>query len=102
MILEERTYRTVPGGVDRYLSLWQAHGREPQERILGASRGVWAVETGELNTIVFHWAFAGMDERLRRRAILRSDPAFAAFRAQVRDLLVAQHNRILVEPSPPA
>ena len=96
MILEERNYLVVPGGAAGYLRIWQESGRPAQERILGACRGVWLTEVGELNTIVFHWAYPDLAERSRRRAILAADAEFAGFREQVRGVIVRQANRILV------
>lgn len=100
MILEERNYRTYPGGAVRYLDLWETYGRAVQERILGDLRGVWISEIGDLNTIVYHWGFADLAERATRRGRLMADPVFTEFRGRVRDLLVSQQNRILVTPPP--
>jgi hypothetical protein len=35
MIVEERDYRLVPGGVPTYLQVWHRLGRAPQVRHLG-------------------------------------------------------------------
>lgn len=102
MILEERNYTTVPGGAPKYLALWQEHGRSAQERILGPVHGVWTVEVGSLNTIVFHWIFTDPLDRQQRRAELMADPEFAQFRGRVRDLLVSQTNRILITAGLPS
>lgn len=95
MILEERNYGVAVGAANRYLALWEEHGRVAQERILGDLRGVWVTEVGELNTIVYHWAFESFAERSRRRDQLMADPEFTKFRGLVRELMISQRTRIL-------
>jgi hypothetical protein len=96
MIVEERNYTMVPGGVPRYLDQWQASGRAVQLAHLGEPLGVYTVEIGQLNTLVYLWGFNDLTDRAVRRAALAADPDFAAFRREVRNLLVGQSNRILI------
>ena len=96
MILEERNYQMLPGGVFRYLDIWQRLGREPQIRHLGAPLGVYTVEIGELNTLVYLWQYDDFTDRATRRQELAKDPGFAVFRTNVRSLLVSQASRILL------
>ena len=100
MILEERNYLLVPGGSARYLEAWHRTGREPQVRHLGEPAGVFTVEIGELNTLVYHWRYADLADRAHRRRALAADADFAAFRREVRALLVQQSNRILLPFTP--
>lgn len=99
MIVEERNYRLVPGGARRYLDAWHRLGRGPQVAHLGEPLGVYTVEVGDLNTLVYLWGFADLADRAKRRAGLADDSDFAVFRGDVRALLVTQTNRILV-PAP--
>ncbi|MGW3960549.1 NIPSNAP family protein [Amycolatopsis sp. NPDC005003] len=101
MIVEERNYLLVPGGAGRYLDAWYRLGRGPQVAHLGDPLGVHTVEVGALNTLVYLWGFTDQADRAVRRARLADDPGFAAFRGEVRALLVAQSNRILVPATPP-
>ena len=101
MIVEERNYLLVPGAADRYLDAWHRLGREPQVRQLGDPLGVYRVEIGELNTLVYLWGYGDLADRARRRGRLAVDADFAVFRAEVRGLLVTQSNRILVSAVPP-
>ena len=96
MIVEQRRYALVPGGAVRYLEAWWVQGRSTQVRHLGEPLGVWTVETGQLNTVVFLWQFGDAGDREARRAALAADPSFAEFRRTVRELVVGQHNEILV------
>lgn len=96
MIVEERNYLLVPGGARRYLDTWYRSGRQAQVRHLGDPLGVYTVDIGDVNTLVYLWGYTDLSERTRRRAHLAADPDFAAFRRDIRDLLVSQSNRILV------
>jgi hypothetical protein len=95
MIVEERIYTMIPGGVPRYLALWTQFGREAQIDCLGAPLGVYTCDVGDLNTLTYLWQFASFDDRSIRRDRLQRDERFADFRAKVRDLVVRQRNRIL-------
>src|SRR4051794_41898488 len=70
MIVEERNYTMVPGGVPRYLDQWQASGRAVQVAHLGEPLGVYTVEIGPLNTLVYLWRFSDLGDRAGRRAPL--------------------------------
>lgn len=95
MILEERRYTLVPGGVPQYLAQYVALGRESQERRLGQMVGCFQSEVGELNQLVFLWRYENVADRERRRAALMADEQFTEFRKSVRALLVRQKNCIL-------
>jgi len=101
MIVEERDYRLVPGGVPRYLDAWHRLGRAPQVRHLGEPLGVYAVEIGQLNTLVYLWQYTDLADRAARRAALAADADFARLRGEVRELLVDQSNRILLPRDSP-
>lgn len=96
MYLEMRTYSLVPGGAAEYLRSYNELGREVQTRILGQMVGLYQSEVGELNQLVFIWAFESLDERQRRRRELMADARFTEFRKSTRHLLVKQENRLLV------
>jgi hypothetical protein len=96
MIVEQRRYSLVPGGPAAYLRAWKASGRGPQVRHLGEPLGVYVVEVGALNTLVYLWRFDDAADRERRRAALAADEEFAEFRRSVRELMVAQHTELLV------
>jgi hypothetical protein len=95
VILEERRYTLVPGGVPQYIAQYKALGRESQERHLGEMVGCFQSEVGELNQLVFLWRFESMADREKRRAALMADAQFTEFRKSVRALLVQQRNCIL-------
>lgn len=67
---------------------------------LGEPLGVYSVDVGELNTLVYLWGFADLADRADRRRRLAADPDFAGFRREVRHLMVNQSNRILLPAKP--
>jgi aspartate/tyrosine/aromatic aminotransferase len=95
MQIEMRTYSLVPGGAAEYLKLYNAMGRQVQTAILGQLVGVYQSEVGELNQVIFVWAFDSLDERQRRRRELMADAGFTEFRKASRHLLLKQENRLL-------
>lgn len=97
MYVEQRIYTLAPGGAAEYLRIYRACGRSVQEGHLGTMLGCYTREVGELNQLVYLWPFASLDERARRRAALMADTDFAAFRKQVRHLVLRQENTILVD-----
>ena len=95
MFIELRTYSLVPGGPAEYLRAYNERARDIQTSILGTLVGLYQSEVGELNQLVFIWAFDSLDERQRRRGKLMADPGFTEFRKSTRHLLVKQESRLL-------
>jgi hypothetical protein len=95
MIHELRTYTLVPGGVREYLRLYNESGREIQQRLLGNLVALLTPESGDLNQLIYLWAYESQDDRARRRIQLMADAGFAEFRKSVRHLLVRQESRLL-------
>lgn len=95
MIHELRTYTLVPGGIREYLRLYNESGRAVQTRLLGNLVALMTPESGDLNQLVFHWAFNSFEERASRRSALMADAQFAEFRKSVRHLLIQQESRLL-------
>ncbi len=95
MIHEIRTYTLIPGGLRDYLRIYNEIGREVQTKLLGNLVALLTPESGDLNQLVFHWAFESFEDRKQRRAQLTADPQFTEFRKQVRHLLIQQDSRLL-------
>jgi len=102
MFVEQRIYSLVPGGTVEYVKLYEESGREIQERILGKMLGYYTRDIGELNQLVYFWAFDSMEERTRRRDELAADAGFKVFRGKVRHLMLKQENSILIPAGKPA
>lgn len=95
MLVELRTYSFVPGGSTEYLKAYDGRPRQIQTEVLGRLVGLYHSEVGELNQLLFLWAFDSHEERERRRRVLMADAEFAAFRKSTRHLLLRQENRLL-------
>lgn len=97
--VEQRTYTLGVGQIGAYLKLYEAEGLPVQLAILERLVGYYSVEVGSLNTVVHLWAFSGHDDRDARRARMQADPAWAAYWAKARPLVVAQQS-IFLKPAP--
>lgn len=96
MIVEQRTYRFKPGGVPKFMALYQAGPLEIQKRVLGNLLGYFVTELGPLNETVHLWGYDSLDARTQRRAALMADPAWRAFLTEILPLLDAQETKILL------
>ena len=96
MIVEQRTYTLEVGNVPTYLAMYQAEGIDIQRRILGNMLGYFSTEVGTLNQIIHMWGYDSFEERLRRRAALGAEPAWQAYVAKLRPLILKQENKILI------
>lgn len=99
MLVEERTYTTLPGRWREFLALFEAEGLATQRRILGRMVGYYTTEIGELNQVVHLWAYTDLNERAERRTRLLEDPSFKAYVQKMLPLLQRQESRIL-RPAP--
>lgn len=96
MIVEQRTYTTLPGNVPIFLELVEKEGLPIQRPHLGEPLGYFTSESGVLNQIVHLWGFADAGDRQRRRASLAVDAAWIAFVPKVLPLLNSMESRLLV------
>lgn len=99
MLVEQRTYTTLPGKVSEYLKLYEAEGLAIQTRILPRMLGYFYTEIGPLNQIIHMWGYADMAERSRKRQELGADPGWLSYVAKIRPLVIKQESRILI-PAP--
>jgi hypothetical protein len=95
MFVEQRLYTFAPGKGSEFDRIYQAEGREVQERYLGAPVGYYYSEIGMLNQVTTLWAYESLNDRVERRERLFKDPQWIAFLAKARALLVTQETRIL-------
>ena len=96
MVVDFRQYTLKTGSVQAFLEMFEKEGLEPQKRILGNFMGIYRTEVGDINQIVMMFGYADAGDRERRRAALYRDPAFAAYLAKARELIVRQEVRLLV------
>ncbi len=94
-VVEMRTYTLLPGKVPEYLALYAAEGLPTQSAILGQPLGYYSVEVGGLNRVMHLWAFQDHAQRERLREQLRLAPAWQAYWARARLLVLSQENCFL-------
>ena len=95
MIYEMRTYRLRTGTLPEYLRLVGDEGIAVQQEYLGHLVGYFFSEIGRLNEIVHVWAYAGLDDRERRRTALSQDPRWIGFLPKIQALIEEMETKIL-------
>ena len=95
MYVEERIYALQAGAAPEYLRHYEAEGVSIQTKHLPHLVGYYFTEAGPLNTIVHMWAYDDLNQREKCRPQLQADPAWRAYTAKVRPLVVSQENRLL-------
>lgn len=99
MIVEQRTYTIVAGGIPKYMEHYENEGFAIQGPILGNLVGWYFTEFGPLNQIIHMWGYDNYAERERRRAELGQNDDWKVFLTKIRPLILAQENKIL-SPAP--
>lgn len=99
MIVEERCYTLVPGGVAPWMELYEREAKEVQTSILGNLIGCFHTEIGTLNQVVLLWGYEDFNDRMRRREKLFQDPKWQGFIKKSAELLVKMESRLLI-PAP--
>ncbi|TAK80547.1 MAG: NIPSNAP family protein [Betaproteobacteria bacterium] len=99
MIVEQRTYTYQPDRTGDFLSLYEAEGMEVQLRHLANMVGYYVTEIGVLNRTVTMWGYEDLADRDRRRRALFENPAWIAFLAKARPLILTQETTVL-RPAP--
>lgn len=99
MIVEQRTYTLIAGGVAPYMKLYEEEGFAIQGPILGNLVGWYFTEFGALNQIIHMWGYDDYAERERRRAELGANADWKTFVGKIRPLMIRQENKILT-PAP--
>ncbi|MGL4287572.1 MAG: NIPSNAP family protein, partial [Phreatobacter sp.] len=79
MIIDERTYTTLPGKVKAFLEIYERLARPIQWPILGDPIGFFVTEVGELNQVVHMWRYDSMADREQRRAKLAVAPGWGTY-----------------------
>jgi hypothetical protein len=74
VLLDVRTYRTLPGRVPAQLELYKKYGYPVQLRYMGEPLCYAVAETGELNTYTHIWVYESAADREAKRAKMAADP----------------------------
>jgi hypothetical protein len=82
VLLDVRTYRTLPGRVAAQLELYKKYGYPVQLRYMGEPLCYAVAETGELNTYTHVWVYESAADREAKRAKMAADPDWKVFLAE--------------------
>jgi hypothetical protein len=99
MIIEHRTYTLYPGKMQAYFSLYTSEGLSVQLEYLPHPIGYYSTELGTLNQIIHMWAYETLDDRARRRALLKNDARWIAYVHKILPLIQHQESTILAPAS---
>jgi archaellum biogenesis ATPase FlaH len=100
MIVEERIYVLhTEVNIKDYFRIYESEGLPVQREILGGFLGYFTTEIGTLNQLVHLWAYADLEERRKRRALLAEQPAWQDCLAKIRPMIRTMENRILLPTS---
>ena len=105
MLLDVRTYTTLPGRVPAQLELYKKYAYPVQLRYMGEPLMYATAESGELNTITHVWVYESAADREAKRAKMAQDPDWKIYLAEnvKAGNLVAQKNVLMIPTawSPP-
>ncbi|MDO9411278.1 MAG: NIPSNAP family protein [Pseudolabrys sp.] len=82
MLLDVRTYKTLPGRVPAQLELYKKYGYHVQLRYVGEPLCYAVAETGELNTFTHIWVYESAGDREEKRARMAADPEWKIYLAE--------------------
>ena len=82
VLLDVRTYRTLPGRVAAQLELYKKYGYPVHLRYTGEPLCYAVAETGELNTYTHVWVYESAADREAKRAKMAADPDWKVFLAE--------------------
>ena len=99
MYIEERMYLLYPGKVPEYFRLYDTEGMATQLKHLPHLVGYYFTEVGVQNLVVHMWAYDDLNQRDACRAAMQADPAWQAYAAKIRPLIISQETRMM-KPAP--
>ncbi len=95
MYVEERMYTLQVGKAAEYFKTYEEHGLAIQLRHLPHLVGYYVTEVGPQNLVVHLWAYESLDQREKCRAAMQADPAWQAYVAKNRPLMLSQETRLM-------
>ncbi len=82
MLLDVRTYKTLPGRLHAQLEIYRKFGYPVQLRYMGEPLCYAVAETGELNTFTHIWVYESAADREQKRARMAQDPEWKTYLAE--------------------
>jgi hypothetical protein len=82
VLLDVRTYKTLPGRIPAQLELYKKYGYPVQLRYMGEPLCYAVAESGELNTFTHVWVYESAADREAKRTKMAQDPDWKVFLAE--------------------
>ena len=79
MYVDHRTYDFHPGKAAAFIDAYGSKALPIQQRLLGQLLFFAVTEIGQINQVVFAWAYSSLGDRDRRRTAMANDPAWQEF-----------------------
>lgn len=97
MFIEQRIYTAHPGKLPAWLKLYSEIGGPASSRTLTPLMGMFTVEFGQINRVLFLRGFDDIDERERGMVRRDADPEWQRFLGETRPInaLMAQEAKLL-------
>ena len=99
MYVEERIYTLQVGKAAEYFKNYEEFGLKVQLKHLPHMVGYYSTEVGLQNMVIHLWAYDDLNQREKCRGAMQADPAWQAYVAKIRPLIVTQDTRIM-KPAP--
>ncbi len=98
MIVDHRTYRIKPTGMQKHLDIYGEFGFAAQTRHLGKPHAYMFAESGDMNTLVHQWVYEDAADRAKRRAAMMADPEWQGYLKKLAEseLLVDQRTSLMI------
>jgi len=97
VLLDVRTYKTLPGRVPAQLEIYKKYGYPVQLRYMGEPLCYAVAESGELNTFTHIWVYESAADREAKRAQMAKDPDWQVYLAEnaKAGYIIEQTNRLM-------
>ena len=101
MLLDVRSYRTLPGRVPPQLEIYKKYGYPVQLRYMGEPLMYAVAETGALNVFTHVWVYESAVDREAKRAKMFQDPDWKVYLGEnVKGGHIVEQNTTLMTPVP--
>ena len=99
MLLDVRTYRTLPGRVPAQMEIYKKFGYPVQLRYMGEPLCYAVAESGALNTFTHIWVYASAADREEKRGRIAQDPDWKTYLGEnVKAGHIIEQNNCLMTP----
>jgi hypothetical protein len=95
MFVEQRIYTANAGKLPAWLKAYEEIGAACSSKHLGKNIGMFTVEFGQINRVLFLRGFDDIDDRERGLTAREADPEWARFRAAAAGALMVQEAKLM-------